>query len=118
VFAAAALSAGWLRRAISASPATALVAAGLMVAVGTAVDVATGRRADAPVATGAALPLRPVLALLVLAIAGDIGAGIGTAAAPVAGAAALVRLPAPGSGPEVRRDESAPDWALIYRRYG
>jgi hypothetical protein len=139
VLAGVALVAGGLLRAASVSPATALVAAGVVAAVGALIDLATrprphlaannpgaarpdadepdagtvvDDRADRPaadepgagtgVSTVALLVVRPVVALLVLAIAGDLGVGAGLVAAVAVGAAALVRLPAGRVGTALR----------------
>lgn len=101
-----ALVAGWLLRTASISPATALVAAGVLVAVGALVDLATRAPAEPEGGTGvvavALQVVRPVVALLVVAIAGDLGVGVGLVAAVAAGAAALVRLPAGRAGTALR----------------
>jgi len=111
VLAGVALVAGGLLRAVSVSPATALVAAGALAAVGALVDLAarptpTDPGADPGTGTGigavAVLIVRPVVALLVVAIAADLGTGAGLLAAVAAGAAALVRLPSGRAGTALR----------------
>jgi hypothetical protein len=106
---AVAVIAGPLLRAADVSPSTALVAAGLVVALAAVVD-AVARR-PAPLARwgpggGALVPLavpalvRPAVTVLAVAVAADGGlvAGIAVAIA-VAAAGASVLLPLPGASP-------------------